>query len=234
MRNRFDRQLTRLRDEVLTMGSMVEEEMRLALKALKGLDAGLAEQVRLADKDVNATRFALEAECFALIVTQQPAASDLRNIVTVMNMIVDLERMGDQAKGIAKVIPHLRQYIGIPQPSELQQMGDMGLSMLRDGMTAYTKKDVALAQQVIEQDQEVDRLFAHVHNMVMEQMAQTEDPNRVEAIYELLRAARELERFADLATNIADRSIYRVTGNLQEALNNALIRMEEEEAAEGH
>lgn len=228
MRDRFDRKLTELRDEILTMGSMVEEEMELALKSLKALDASLAKQVRTADKDVNATRFAIEAECFALIVTQQPAASDLRSIVTVMNMIVDLERMGDQAKGIAKVIPHLRQYIDMPQPSELQKMGELGLVMLRNSMTAYAKKNVALAQQVVDQDQEVDRLFAHIHTGLMEQMAQTEDPNRVEAIYELLRAARELERFADLAANIADRSIYRVTGNLPEATNKTLVDLKEE------
>lgn len=227
MRDRFEHQLTRLRDEVLTMGSMVEEEMKLALQALDRLNADMAERVRIIDKDINATRFGIEADCFALIVTQQPAAGDLRSIITVMSMIVDLERMGDQAKGVAKVIPHMREHIGVPQPTALQQMGTMGLAMLRDAMTAYTKEDVALAEQVIDQDREVDRLFAQVYNTVMEEMAQTKDPNKVEAIYELLRVARELERFADLATNLADRSIYRVTGNLHEAIENALIRMAE-------
>jgi phosphate transport system protein len=225
MRDQFQRQMTRLRDEILTMGSIVGEEMELALRALNRLDVDLAQQVRTTDKTINAIRFRIEADCSALIATQQPAAGDMRSLITVMNMIVDLERMGDQAKGIAKVIPHLYEHSHVPLPTALQHMGKMGLAMLRDAMTAYSKEDVELAKQVIDQDREVDRLFTQVYNTVMEQMARAKEPNKIEANYHLLRVARELERFADLATNLADRSIYQVTGNLQQAVADANIKV---------
>ena len=217
MRERFERKLTELRDEILKMGSMVDEELKLALDALAKLDVDLARQVYEADKAVNAKRFAIEEECFALIVTQQPAARDLRAIVAVMNMIVDLERMGDQAKGIAKVVPHMIQYPGQSQPAELKQMGDMVGVMLRQSMTAYAHHNVDLAKLVTKQDDEVDKLYARLFTQIMHQMAETGNPDRVEASYESLRAARELERYGDLATNIAERVIYIATGSLHEA-----------------
>jgi phosphate transport system protein len=216
MREHFERKLRELQDEILKMGSMVEEELSLALKALDKLDSDLSRQVFEADTTVNNTRFMIEEQCFTLIVTQQPTARDLRAIVAVMNMIVDLERMGDQAKGIAKVIPHLIQHPHQPIPPELKQMGDMVNTMLREVMTAYAHNNLELAQFVANQDDEVDRLFAHVFHQIMEQMAQTKSAVKIEVEYEILRVARELERFGDLATNIAERVIYRVTGNLHE------------------
>lgn len=216
MRERFERKLKELQDEILKMGSMVDEELKLALEALEKLDTGLARQVSEADKAVNAKRFAIEEQCFTLIVTQQPAARDLRAIVAVMNMIVDLERMGDQAKGIAKVIPHLIKYPTEMHLSEMKQMGNMVVNMLRESMTAYAHDNVDLARLVIPQDDEVDRLFAQLFTKIMHQMAQTENADKIEVNYEVIRAARELERFGDLATNIAERVIYKATGNLQE------------------
>ena len=216
MRERFDRKLTELRDDILAMGSMVEEELQVALTALEKLDTTLAKQVYEIDKEVNATRFEIEEKCFTLIVTQQPAAGDLRAIIAVMNMIVDLERMGDQTKGIAKVIPHMMQYADKPQPSEMQAMGDIVGHMLHDTMTAYAQENVDLAQLVVNRDEEVDRLYAQIFTKIMEEMAQVGSPDKIEASYEVLRAARELERFGDLATNIAERVIYRVTGHIQE------------------
>lgn len=216
MRERFERKLRELQDDILKMGSMVEEELSLALQALDKLDPGLSRQVVVADTAVNNLRFTIEEQCFTLIVTQQPTARDLRAIVAVMNMIVDLERMGDQTKGIAKVIPHLGQHPVQSIPPELKQMGNMVNTMLREVMTAYAHNNLELAQFVANQDDEVDRLFASVFHQVMEQMAQTESATKVEAEYEVLRIARELERFGDLATNIAERVIYRVTGSLHE------------------
>ena len=216
IRERFQKKLTELRDEILKMGSMVDEELTLALDALRKLDTDLAQQVFDADKVVNAMRFSIEEKCFALIVTQQPAAGDLRAIVAVMNMIVDLERMGDQAKGIAKVIGHMMQYTPSSQPSELWRMGELVGGMLRDSMTAYARENADLARLVVERDDEVDRYYAQVFTKTMEKMAETGNPDKVEANYEVLRAARELERFGDLATNIAERVIYIVTGSLHE------------------
>lgn len=216
VRERFDKKLAELRDDILKMGGLVDEELKLALAALDKLDPDLAQQVYVADTHVNAMRFDIEEKCFQLIVTQQPAAGDLRAIIAVMNMIVDLERMGDQTKGIAKLIPHMMQSAIHPQLPELKQMGKYAGSMLRESLNAYAKDNDSLAKMVAEQDDEVDRLFARVFSQVMEQMAQAGNPDRVEANYEILRTAQELERFCDLATNIAERVIYIVTGAMHE------------------
>ena len=216
IRHRFEMQLNELREDVLKMGSMVEEELHLAMDALEALDTAKAKQVYVADDAVNATRFEIEEKCFALIVTQQPAARDLRSIVTVMNMIIDLERMGDQAKGIAKVVPHMVRSTDIPRPPDVKEMGRLAGKMLNQAMTAYAHDNVDLAKMVARQDDEVDALYAKIFHQLMGYMAQMETAEKIEAAYEALRAARELERFADLATNIAERVIYMVTGKIQE------------------
>lgn len=216
LRERYHRALNELRDEILLMGSRVENEMKLALEALEKLDTDLARAVYEEDLVVNQARFDIEEQCFKLIVTQQPAASDLRVIVAAMNIIVDLERMGDQAKGIAKLIPHLKQYLELRRPPELQQMGAMVLQMANQAMIAYADGDVALARSVAAQDDRVDALYAQIFTHIMFEMARTDDPEQIETIYDLLRASRELERYGDLAVNIADRIVYLVTGTLEE------------------
>jgi phosphate transport system protein len=224
-RERFVQQLKGLQNDVLQMGKMVEDEMLLALRALEQLDPKLAQQVHLADDAVNKLRFETEEKCFTVIVTQQPAASDLRAVVSVMNMIVDLERMGDQAKGIAKVIPHLQQQPKQVSLPELKQMGDLVLNMLRQSMQAYSSENVTQARIVTDQDKEVDDLYSRVFAKLINQMADDNLAEEIAASYERLRVARELERFGDLATNIAERVIYRVTGQMKEmSTDNPTIR----------
>lgn len=216
MRDRFEKKLAELQDDILAMGGMVEEELKVAMTALEKLDTDLAGQVYNMDQAVNAKRFAIEEKCTQLIVTQQPAAGDLRSIIAVLNMIVDLERMGDQTKGLAKIIPHMTQRPHKPQPAELKQMGDIVGHMLHDTMRAYAQDDVDLAQQVADRDDEVDRIYAQIFTKIMGDLTEIGDPDQVKTSYEVLRAARDLERFGDLATNIAERVIYRVTGHLHE------------------
>lgn len=224
IRQRFEQQLEELRTDVLKMGSMVEDELHVAMSALETLNTERARQVFALDNEVNLIRFEIEEKCFGLIVTQQPAARDLRSIVTVMNMIVDLERMGDQAKGIAKVIPHMVQSPDIPRPAELYQMGAKVGRMLNQTMTAYAHDNIDLARSVAKQDDEVDALYAQIFGEIMAHMADAKTPDKIEATYEALRAARELERFGDLATNLAERVIYMVTGRIQEInIDNSLI-----------
>ncbi|MFZ2361377.1 MAG: phosphate signaling complex protein PhoU [Anaerolineae bacterium] len=226
IRQRFEQQLEELRTDVLKMGSMVEQELQVAMDALEKLDTARAREVFSLDNEVNLIRFEIEEKCFGLIVTQQPAARDLRSIVTVMNMIVDLERMGDQAKGIAKVIPHMVQSPDIPRPAELSQMGIKVGRMLNQTMTAYAHDNIDLASAVARQDDEVDALYARIFGQIMAHMADAKTPDKIEATYEALRAARELERFGDLATNLAERVIYMVTGRFQE------INVDRNEAAD--
>jgi phosphate transport system protein len=216
VRAHFDRKLSELRDGILLMGSRVEEELKLALDALNTLNTDKSNEVYAADRVVNRLRFEIEEKCFSLIVTQQPAARDLRAIMTAMNVIVDLERMGDQAKGIAKVVPHLLKHPTLERPPELKQMGDMVSRMLNQAMLAYANDNADLARVIALQDDEVDALYARVFGKIINRMAQANHPDSVEAAYELLRVARELERFGDLATNVAERIIYLVTGTLEE------------------
>jgi len=216
IRERFERQLNELREDVLHMGSLVESQLVMALEALDRFDTELAKRVFTMDNDINKARFDIEEKSFALIVTQQPAARDLRSVVAVMNIIIDLERMGDQAKGIAKVIPHIGQASSLPHPPELQQMGTDAADMLHQALAAYAAGDVALAQSVAGRDDEVDALYASAFSQIMQHMAQVDDAKAVESAYEVLRVARELERFADLATNVAERVIYLVTGRMAE------------------
>lgn len=216
LRGQFHQSLSELRDDILMMGSRVEHEMRLALQALDKLDTDMARKVYEEDMLVNQSRFDIEERCFELIVTQQPAASDLRIVVAAMNIIVDLERMGDQAKGIAKLITHMQKYPEKQQPPELQQMGTLALQMAKQAMAAYADHNVPLARNVASQDDQVDALYAKVFTHVMFEMAATDDPDVIKTLYEILRAARELERYADLAANIADRTVYLVTGTMEE------------------
>lgn len=215
-RERFHRKLTELRADILKMGSQVEAELALAMRAFDERSADLSRQVYQADEAINQARFQIEERCLTLIVTQQPMAGDLRMIVAAINMIVDLERMGDQAKGIAKVVPHLANHPDQQSPAELARMAQLVSSMLHRAMMAYANEDATLARTVASEDDDVDRLYAGVFNQIMYRLAQVREPEKAEAIYELLRAARELERFGDLATNVAERVIFLVTGHMDE------------------
>jgi phosphate transport system protein len=216
MRERFDRKLNEMRAQVLQMGSKVDAQFNLALDALDTLDMALVQQIFEADKEINAMRYHLENQCALLIATQQPAAGDLRAIIAGLSIIVDLERMGDHAKGVAKVIPHMLKYPARPQPVEIKPMGLVVRAMLNDSMTAFAQLDAELAQSISGRDDEVDRLYGQIFTQIMQYLADSGNKDQVESIYEELRVAREFERFGDLATNIAERVSYIVTGKLNE------------------
>lgn len=216
MRTEFNRALNDLRDDILLMASRVEHELEAALAALADVDIEKAREVYATDRIVNQNRFEIEDRCFMLIATQQPAAGDLRLVVAAMSMVVDIERMGDQAKGIAKVVTRLDQHTNIPRPPELVEMGKLVRDMLRRAMQAYAEANIVLAQTVANSDEDVDLLYGKVFAQMMEYMAAHNSPQEVEAGYEILRSARELERFGDLVTNVAERTIYLVTGTMSE------------------
>ena len=213
-RKYFDAILAELRDEISTMGGYVREELDVALAALQDLVEEAAARVSELDRQVNAIRFNIEERCFLIVATQHPAASDLRLIFAAANMIVDLERMGDQAKGVAKLIPDLRSQPDLAHPVELRQMGLIAGEMLTDALHAFAQADTQLAQAVAQRDTEVDALYASAFTQIMHMLAETSDEARVRVVYQLLRAARELERFADLVENFAERSIYLFTGEM--------------------
>jgi phosphate transport system protein len=195
---------------------------------MESMDVEMSKQVSAFDREVNRLRFEIEDRCFVLIATEAPAASDLRLILAATNMIVDLERMGDQAKGFAKAARKLRKEPTIHRPAELLQMGELVGSMLDDALRAYAETDIESSRQIAERDAEVDSLYANVFTQIMYMLAQTDDPKRVQIVYSLLRMARELERFGDLVSNFAERSIYLATGEMPyEARRSAPISQEQ-------
>lgn len=215
-RERFEHDLQKLSEDILLMASRVEEQFSLALAAYDRLDPSLANLVNELDREVNRTRFAIEDKCVELIAMQQPAAGDLRLIVSALNMIVDIERMGDQAKGVMKALVHMHTRPMKSRPPEIHQMGVMVLDMLRRAKDAYVRRDIELAREVAASDDEVDKLYARAFTEIMYRMADTNSTEEVEAEYELLRIAREFERFGDLTTNVAERLVFLVTGSMAE------------------
>ena len=210
----FDRELRELQDDVLLMGSMVDKQIARAVESLKQRDFAAARAVVQADLEVNQKRFRIEEQAIQLIATQQPMASDLRVIVAVLNIIVDLERMGDHAEGIAKITllherePLLKPLIDVPR------MADTGREMLRAALDAFVARDAEQAARIAARDDEVDALYDQVYRELLTYMIR--DPRSLERATWLLWAAHNLERIADRVTNICERVVFLVDGHMQE------------------
>lgn len=222
MRERYNQALQRLQQELVHMAAHVSEELELARSALQAHDSETAQQIIRLDEQVNQERFQLERDSFELIATQQPTAGDLRTILSVMSMIVDLERMGDQAKGIAKAILSTTQRVDLDELSELDEMSKLALEMLQQAITAYTEHDVSLALAVAQRDDEMDELHEQVLGKLMRELTKVTSSHQAQHTYATLRVARELERFGDLVTNMAERVVFNVTGQMVE-INRELI-----------
>ena len=210
----FDRELRRLQDEVLMMGGMVENSIQRSLDALKRRDLEAASRVVQEDDVIDRKRFEIEDRCINLIATQQPIAGDLRVLVTMIHITVELERMGDYAEGIAKIVlmmgddPPIKPLIDIPL------MADKATDMLRRGLDALVQRDTAGAFKVCDDDDEVDYLYDQVYRELLTYMIN--DPRTIQRATYLLWVAHDLERIADRATNVAERVIFLVTGEFVE------------------
>ena len=213
-RKEFDRDLRELQDELLGLGGMVEKAIDKSLDALKNRDMALAEEVVREDDIIDERRFDLEEKCIDLIATQQPLAGDLRILVTVLHVAVELERMGDYAEGIAKISiamgdePPLKPLIDIPR------MADRSMDMLRRSLDAFVNRDIDASHQICDDDDEVDELYEQVYHELLTYMMA--DPSTIRRATYLLWVAHDLERIADRTTNIAERVIFMVTGRLTE------------------
>ena len=214
LRASFDRELRELQDEVLALGSMVDRAIERSVDALKRLDQEAATEIIQDDLKINQKRFQIEDQAIELIATQQPMARDLRTIVAVLNIIVELERMGDYAEGIAKIVllhgdqPLLKPLIDVPR------MADKGRDMLRRSLDALVERDAEAAKAIAAEDDEVDALYDQVYRELLTFMLQ--DPRTIDRATWLLWTAHNLERIADRATNICERVVYEVTGRMEE------------------
>ncbi|MEA3345318.1 MAG: phosphate signaling complex protein PhoU [Chloroflexota bacterium] len=213
-RSTFDQELQKLQDEVLALGSMVEKAVIHSVEALKQRDQEAAREIIQTDQEINAKRFEIEDACLFLVASQQPVAKDLRLIAAVLEITTDLERMGDHAAGIAEINlmmgddPLVKPLIDVPRMSQI------GAEMLRESMDAFIRKDVKIAQKVANRDDEVDQLYNQVYNELLAVMLS--NPHTISGATYLLWVAHNLERIADRATNICERVIFTVTGEMQE------------------
>ncbi|HIE17484.1 MAG TPA: phosphate signaling complex protein PhoU [Dehalococcoidia bacterium] len=210
----FERHLRELKDEVLVLGSMVEKAIVRSVEALKKRDLELARQVVEADSEIDQKRYETEERCLDLIVTQQPMAGDLRIIVSVLYIIVDLERIADHAEGIARIAimigdePPLKPLVDIPR------MAEKATDMLHRSLDAFIVHDADTARQIVFEDDEIDALYDQVFRELLVFML--EDPRTVTRATRLIWAAHNLERIADRVTNICERVVFTVTGKIEE------------------
>jgi len=210
----LERQLSGIQEEMLVMADMVDAAIQRSIQALKSRDLDLARQIIADDIKINRKRYDTEERCLELIATQQPLAGDLRTIVAVLHMIVDLERMGDHAEGIAKIVvlladePPLKPYIDLPR------MADIASEMLREALEAFKRRDADLARSTMNRDDEVDALYDQVYRELLTYMLS--DPRTIERATRLLWVAHNLERIADRVTNVCERVAYLVTGRMEE------------------
>ncbi len=213
-RKMLERELQSLQDQILMMGSMVEEAMMTSLDLLKRRDLVGAKRLIEQDVEINAKRYAIEGQALALIALHQPVARDLRTLAAILEIATELERIGDYAKGISKINlligaqPLLKPLIDIPL------MAEKALSMLRGALSAFILRDAEAARAIPALDDEVDQLYNQVYQELITYIIA--DPTRLEQASHLLWAAHNLERAADRVSNICERILFTVTGEFTE------------------
>ena len=208
----FQRQLATLQDGVLEMGSMVERAVERAMQSLMDRDVALARSVIEDDKDINSIGFHLQNACISLLAQQAPMAGDLRMIVSVTVIASELERMGDHAEGIASIVVLMQDEPLVKPLIDLPIMATKSREMLHNAVQAFVDQDVEAAYRVGAADDAVDRLYDVIYTDLVQIMVG--DPSTIEPSTHLLWVAHNLERVADRATNIAERTVYSATGML--------------------
>ncbi len=214
IRKTFDQEIQQLKDEILILGSMVEQAMLNAVEALKKRDMRWSEQIIANDKKINEKRFYLENKVMILIATQQPMARDLRVIASILEVISELERMGDYAKGIAIINIRMGEQALLKPLVDIPRMAQKGADMLHRALTAFVNEDTETAKGIPAEDDEVDMLYEQVYRELMTYIMA--DARTIERANWLLWAAHNLERFADRVTNICERTVFVVTGEYKE------------------
>jgi phosphate transport system protein len=213
-RQTLDREIHHLQDEVLLLGSMVEQAMLNAIDALKRRDITAAHQVYLGDEHINEKRYAIENRVLILFATQQPIAHDLRFLAAILEVITELERMGDYAKGIAKVV-RLMDKDDFPFHSrEISRMGDLAVSMLHRSLSAFINEDVNMAYRIPQEDDMVDDLYNQIYRKNVAGMIA--NPDTIDHSNYIMWIVHNIERMADRVSNICERTIFITTGELLE------------------
>ncbi|HEY94247.1 MAG TPA: phosphate signaling complex protein PhoU [Dehalococcoidia bacterium] len=214
IRTTYHRKMREIQNDLIMMGSMVEKAIHQSVNALKERDIDLAKWIITDDKKVDMKRFEIEDKCIQLIATQQPMAGDLRTIISIFNIISEVERIGDHAEGIAKIVimigdePPLKPLIDIPR------MAEKTIDMLHRSLDTFVNRDSEMAKKIAAEDDEIDNLYDQVFRELISFMV--EDPRTITRATRLIWVAHNLERSADRVTNICERVVYMVTGKMEE------------------
>lgn len=214
LRETFKRYMEELEQEVIEMKEMVIRSITRSLEALKTRNISEAKNIISDDLLINKKRWDIEEKCINLIATQQPVATDLREIIAILNIITDLERIGDHAEGIAKIVVMLEDKPLIKPLIDIPRMAEKATDMTRKSIEAFIKRDEKIARAVCEDDDEVDMLYNQIYRELLSFMI--EEPKTITQATYLIWIAHNLERIADRATNICERTVFLVTGVMEE------------------
>jgi phosphate transport system protein len=210
----LDREIRQIQDETLILGSLVEQAILNAVDALRRRDPVSAREVALNDQRINNKRFAIENRILILFATQSPMAHDLRLLAATLEVNTELERIGDYAKGIARVAEQLADAdVNVPI-REIQTMADKVVSMLHRALGAFVTEDAMLAHSIPGEDDEVDEMYKSIYNKLIQNMIA--NPELIDQTNQILWVIHNLERTADRVTNICERIIFIATGELLE------------------
>lgn len=228
--HRYNKELEDIRNQVLAMGGMVEQQLTDAVAALVSGDRPLAEQVVTNDYKVNALEVAIDEECTQVLARRQPAAGDLRLVIAVIKTITDLERIGDEAERIGRMALHLGEEAGASKTiGTIERLGELVRKNLHDALDAFARVEPEAAAQVAREDLKVDREYESVLRELITFMM--EDPRSIPAVIDVVWSARALERIGDRARNICEYVIYLVHG--KDVRHTSLEQVEREARGEG-
>lgn len=213
-RETLDRAMSEVLDEVLLQGSMVEKAIAGSVQSLTNRDVETARKLYDADREINKKHFEIEESVITLIATQQPMARDLRLLAAILEVTTELERMGDYAKGIARITVKLGQEPFVKPLIDIPRMAEVCVDLLHRALTAFVEKDAEAARVIPREDDLVDQLYNQVYRELMTFMIA--DPSTIDQANHLLWVAHNLERVADRVTNICERIVFVVTGKLLE------------------
>jgi len=212
-RSILDQELAKVRDNILRLTSMVDTAIDQAMTALRGRDVVLAQNVMVADNEINHLRYKIEEECLRILATQAPTATDLRTVVAAIHVAVELERVGDYASGIARLVARMEEEAEIDTLHKLPKMAKRARQMVQDSIQAYVDRDAELAHVLIKQDDKIDKQYNKLFRETLQEM---QDDDYIRRATFLLWAGHNLERMGDRATNIAERVIFMLTGEYVE------------------
>jgi phosphate transport system protein len=206
----FEDELDRLKQALVEMAGLAEQQVATAVQALLDRDIEKARQVRARDSEVDDLELSVDNQAISLLALQQPMARDLRFITMAMKIGNDLERVGDHAVNIAKALEFIVDSPPLPQLPELEEMSGLCNEMLTDALDAFVRSDAELARTIGQRDDRVDELHENVFRIVLTHMM--EDPRKIGAGIDMILVSRNLERIADLATNVAEDVVFMVEG----------------------